>query len=212
MQVLSQNYQQFSFPNGLVKAHYYKRVPVDFQDKLLRGAFDEEDRKGLESPTLYSAQLPEILDWLHGFAKPQIFEEKADTTPLLLCNEMLSFNKVVFHYEGHPLSAQLIKRFVNLFGPAIKESGATIISPSFIPKSKMKEEQELIQLVNKATAETSFIKFNFNRVGDFWSYAVKQDATLLVIGKNYQADLAKILFHFYKERRKDKKLSFYLAS
>src|SRR5690606_39621062 len=54
------------------------------------------------------------------------------------------------------------------------------------PRSKMKEEQELIQMVTKATAETSFIKFNFNRIGDFWSYAVKHECTLLVTTKNYQ--------------------------
>jgi hypothetical protein len=105
----------------------------------------------------------------------------------------------------------LIRRFVELFELAIGNSSATIISPSFIPKSKMKEEQELIQLVTKTTAETSFIKFNFNRIGDFWSYAVKHECTLLVTTKNYQADLAKILFHFYKGGMWYNRLSFYLA-
>ena len=97
--------------------------------------------------------------------------------------------------------------FKNLIG----ESKATIISPSFIPKSKIREEQEIIQLVSSTTRETSFIKFNFNRIGDFWSYAVKHDCTLLVTTKNYQADLAKVLFHFYKGKIWSEKLSFYLS-
>ena len=75
----------------------------------------------------------------------------------------------------------------------------------------MREEQEIVQLVTGSTAETSFIKFNFNRIGDFWSYAVKHHCTLLVTTKNYQSDLAKVLFHFYKGGMWYDRLSFYLA-
>src|SRR5690606_8251812 len=98
----------------------------------------------------------------------------------------------LFHYDGTPASANLIKKFIGLFRHQIGESKATIISPSFIPKSKIKEEQELIQLVSQSTRETSFIKFNFQRIGDFWSYAVKHDCSLLVTTKSYQSDLAKV--------------------
>jgi len=66
-------------------------------------------------------------------------------------------------------------------------------------------------MVSKSTRETSFIKFNFLRIGDFWSYAVKHDCTLLVTTKNYQADLAKVPFHFYKGKMWSDKLSFYLS-
>src|SRR5690606_308876 len=103
--------------------------------------------------------------------------------PLLLYDEAFSFDRLLFHYQGTPESAQLIKRFVALFEANIKSSSATIISPGFIPKSKIKEEQELIQLITRATSETSFIKFNFSKIGDFWSYAVKHKCTLLVTTK-----------------------------
>ncbi len=211
MQMLSGTYQQFLFPRGLVREHYCQEVPADFQEGLFQTTLDEAPDAVTGNPHLYTARLSEILNWLHGLKNASILEEKPCITPLLLYDEVLSFEKLLFHYEGNPPSARLIRRFVELFEPALKKSSATIISPSFIPKSKMKEEQELIQLVNKATAETSFIKFNFNRMGDFWSYAVKHEYTLLVTTKNYQADLAKVLFHFYKGGMWYNRLSFYLA-
>lgn len=211
MEVLSGIYQQFLFPHELVRAHYYQKVPHDFQGGLPQDALKAAPDRMLGNPSLYTAQLPAILDWLHALKSPGILEEKPCITPLILYDEALSFDRLLFHYEGNPQSAQLIRSFVELFELAIGNSSATIISPSFIPKSKMKEEQELIQLVNKATAETSFIKFNFNRIGDFWSYGVKHECTLLVTTKNYQADLAKILFHFYKGGMWSTGLSFYLA-
>src|SRR5690606_28607479 len=103
---------------------------------------------------LFSANLLTILDWLHGLDKPSILEEKPCPTPLLLYDKSLSFDRLLFHYDGNPESAQLIKRFVAMFELNIRESSVTIISPSFIPKSKIKEEQALIQLITKATAET----------------------------------------------------------
>jgi hypothetical protein len=207
MQVLSRINQQFLFPRELVKAHYHQKVPGDFSQALR----DQASNGTVGDPSLYTAELPEILNWLHRLKAPGILEEKPCITPLLLFDGALSFDRLLFHYEGNPQSAQLIRRFVELFDLAIGNSSATIISPSFIPKSKMKEEQELIQLVTRNTADTSFIKFNFNRIGDFWSYAVKHECTLLVTTKNYQADLAKILFHFYKGGMWYNRLSFYLA-
>lgn len=207
MQVLSRINQQFLFPRELVKAHYHQKVPGDFSQALR----DQASNGAVGDPSLYTAELPGILDWLHQLKAPGILEEKPCITPLLLFDGALSFDRLLFHYEGSPQSAKLIRRFVELFELAIGNSSATIISPSFIPKSKMKEEQELIQLITKTTAETSFIKFNFNRIGDFWSYAVKHECTLLVTTKNYQSDLAKILFHFYKGGMWYNRLSFYLA-
>ena len=207
MQVLSRINQQFLFPRELVKAHYHQKVPGDFSQALR----DQPSDGTMGDPSLYTAELPEILNWLHRLKAPGILEEKPCITPLLLFDGALSFDRLLFHYEGNPQSAKLIRRFVELFELAIGNSSATIISPSFIPKSKMKEEQELIQLITKTTAETSFIKFNFNRIGDFWSYAVKHECTLLVTTKNYQSDLAKILFHFYKGGMWYNRLSFYLA-
>lgn len=207
MQVLSRINQQFLFPRELVKAHYHQKVPSDFSQAFREPGFDGT----VGVPSLYTAELPGILDWLHQMKAPDILEEKPCITPLLLYEGDLCFDRLLFHYEGNFQSAQLIRRFVELFELVIKNSNATIISPSFIPKSKMKEEQDLIQLITKSTAETSFIKFNFNRIGDFWSYAVKHECTLLVTGKNYQADLAKILFHFYKGGMWYNRLAFYLA-
>jgi hypothetical protein len=122
-----------------------------------------------------------------------------------------STDHLLFHYDGSVQSASIIRKFLESFGDIIKGSKATIISPSFIPKSKQRDEQELINQVAQATAETSFIKFNFQRIGDFWSYAVKHDCSLLVTTKNYQSDLAKVLFHFYKGDMWSDRLSFYLA-
>lgn len=210
MQLLSETYQQFSFPPELLKAHYASKLPLDFQQQMNPFKLDE-GVVPLGKPSLYTAHLPGVLDWLHGMEKANILEEKPCLTPLLLYDELSSFDRLLFHYEGNPQSAQLIRRFLELFELNIKNSSATIISPSFIPKSKMKEEHELIQLISKATAETSFIKFNFSKMGDFWSYAVKHECTLLVTTKNYQADLAKVLFHFYKGGMWYNRLSFYLA-
>jgi|SRR5690606_13731382 len=211
MQVSSVTFKQFSFPRELVKEHYWEKVPADFQRSLHKKDFGEGIGKSLGNPTLFTAQLSRVLDWLHGLTNPDILEEKPCITPLLLYNEAFSFESLLFHYQGTPESAQLIRRFVELFETNIKTSRATIISPGFIPKSKIKEEQELIQMITRATSETSFIKFNFNRIGDFWSYAVKHECTLLVTTKNYQADLAKVLFHFYKGGMWYGKLSFYLS-
>jgi len=211
MHVLPSAYEQFLFPGELVREHYFQKMPSGFSEELHKESSCEGDGRGFIRPTLYSANLLSILDWLHGLKKPGILQEKPCPTPLLLCENNLSFDRLLFHYDGNPESAQLIKRFLEMFELNIKGSNATIISPSFIPKAKMKEEQELIQLITRSTAETSFIKFNFNRIGDFWSYAVKNECTLLITTKNYQADLAKVLFHFYKGGMWYERLSFYLA-
>ncbi|MCH7409226.1 hypothetical protein MM239_07465 [Belliella sp. DSM 111904] len=199
-----------AMPEALITRHYCDCLPEGFAKNIGAGASGVYCSP--ESPaTLMTAHLPEVLNWLHGMEIPRGLLSVPCLTPVLLYDEVLSMDHVLFHYDGTPTSASLIRNFVSLFRKNIVESRATIISPSFIPKSKQKEEQDIIQLVGNATSETSFIKLNFNRIGDFWSYAVKHQCTILVTTKAYQADLAKVLFHFYKGGMWYSKLSFYLA-
>ncbi|AFL86256.1 hypothetical protein Belba_3773 [Belliella baltica DSM 15883] len=201
---------EFLIPNDLLAKHYCSSLPSNFPENLSKGAGSVMCNPN-QAPSLFSAHLPEVLDWLHGMDIPKGLEENPCQIPVLLFDKELTMEHLLFHYDGTPASAQLIFNFINLFKNTIKGSKATIISPSFIPKSKLREEQEIIQAVSNATFETSFIKFNFSRIGDFWSYAVKHKCTLLVTSKNYQADLAKVLFHFYKGGMWYNRLSFYLS-
>jgi hypothetical protein len=201
---------KFAVPEDIISPHYCGKLPIGFPGHLTGGG------NGLmcspeQEPSLYTAHLPEVLDWLHGLDKPRPLEEEPCEIPVLLFDREMSTESLLFHYDGTPASARLIRNFVDLFKENIKESKATIISPSFIPKSKLKEEQEIVQLLAQSTRETSFIKFNFTRIGDFWSYAVKHKCTLLVTTKYYQSDLAKVLFHFYKGGMWYDRLSFYLS-
>ncbi len=199
----------FAVPQEIIMSHYCNRLPRGFEKSIssVQGLMcDPKD-----GPTLFTAHLPKVLNWLHTLEKPRSLENEPCRTPVLIYDRELSFEHLLFHYDGTPMSAMLIQRFIELFAENIKNSKATIISPCFIPKSKLKEEQSVIQSVSQATDETYFIKFNFNRIGDFWSYAVKHKCTLLVTTKNYQADLAKVLFHFYKGGMWYDRLSFYLS-
>ncbi|WP_339922014.1 hypothetical protein [uncultured Cyclobacterium sp.] len=201
---------QFAFPSELITPHHEIPIPLGFGQRV-DGKVDKKQFHLATQPVLYTANLPSILDWLHRLDHPNPLEKDPCEIPVLLYDNGLSFDRLLFHYDGSPASAQIIKNFLHLFSDNLKNSKATIISPAFIPKSKLKEEQEIIQEVTNCTSETSFIKFNFNRIGDFWSYAVKQQVTVLVTTKNNQADLAKVLFHFYKGGLWYDKLSFYLA-
>lgn len=200
----------FAVPEEIIQTFYGKKVPEGFE-KWLELGFGKVEMGENTDPTLFLAHLPAVLDWLHGLALPRAIENEPCNIPVLLYDKELVFDRLLFHYDGTPASARLIKNFLNFFSNTIKHSRATIISPSFIPKSKLKEEQEIIQHVVQSTAEASFIKFNFCRIGDFWSYAVKHECTLLVTTKNYQTDLAKVLFHFYRGGMWYDRLSFYLA-
>lgn len=210
MQVKTEKLENFAVPEKIIASHFCDKLPSGFPVLLSKGGGGVmcSPEKG---PTLFTAHLPKVLDWLHGLDKPRALENEPCEVPVLLFDKELSTESILFHYDGTPNSAKLIRKFVSLFSENIRGSKATIISPSFIPKSKMREEQELVQLVSNATSETSFIKFNFNRIGDFWSYAVKHKCTLLVTSKNYQSDLAKVLFHFYKGGMWYNRLSFYLS-
>lgn len=210
MQGKVENMVKFAVPEDIISPHYCNKLPEGFPVHLTKGG------KGLicspeQGPSLFTAHLPEVLEWLHGLEKPKGLEEEPCRIPVLLYDREMSTESLLFHYDGTPASAKLIRNFIELFQENIKDSKATIISPCFIPKSKLKEEQEIVQLVTQSTAETSFIKFNFTRIGDFWSYAVKHKCTMLVTTKNYQSDLAKVLFHFYKGGMWYDRLSFYLS-
>lgn len=210
MQVRTEKLENFAVPEKIIASHFCEKLPLGFSSHLTKGG------TGImcspeQGPTLFSAHLPKVLDWLHGLDKPRALENEPCKIPLLLFDKEMSTERILFHYDGTPDSAKLIKNFISLFSENIKTSKATIISPCFIPRSKQREEQELVQLVSNATSETSFIKFNFNRIGDFWSYAVKHKCTLLVTSKNNQSDLAKVLFHFYKGGMWYDRLSFYLS-
>lgn len=151
MQVNSSVHRPFTFAPELVREHFGNRLPRNFMEQVgklpvtISDAQDSTDIK--DRPILYSAPLPGILDWLHGHENPQILEEKPCMTPLLLYDITPSTERLLFHYEGNPESANLIRHFMELFALNIKTSQAVIISPRFIPKSKVREEQELIQLV-----------------------------------------------------------------
>ncbi|TFV97093.1 hypothetical protein E4S40_00085 [Algoriphagus kandeliae] len=199
---------KFHLPDEIMREYNCPVLARDFwpgqEESLMCDSLDGD-------PSLVTIDLTKILDWLRQEELPKPLEKEVCDIPVLLFVPDFSTNHLLFHYDGTPQSAQLIRHFINLFQNKIKNSKATIISPSFIPKSKIKEEQELIQLVAKSTRETSFIKFNFMRIGDFWSYAVKHHCTLLVTTKNYQSDLTKVLYHFYKSKLWSDQLSFYLS-
>lgn len=160
---------------------------------------------------LFTINLNQVMGWLQEHDFPKTFEKEPCSTPLLLFVPEFSTKHLLFHYDGTTQSANLIKGFLKLFENMISKSKATVISPSFIPKSRLKEEQELIEMISSTTSETSFIKLNFLKIGDFWSYAVKHQCTLLVTSKSYQEELSKVLFSFYKGSLWDHNLSFYLA-
>ena len=198
---------KFEIPDEILIEFHTTRFCSDFQPSLHRCTGKNENLL----TTLFSVNLNKAIEWLHGNEIPKPLEKEICSIPVLLFVPEFSTDHLLFHYDGSLQSANLIRKFLVSFGDIIKDSKATIISPAFIPKSKQKEEQELISQVSQATAETSFIKFNFLRIGDFWSYAIKHDCSLLVTTKNYQSDLAKVLFHFYKGAMWSNRLSFYLA-
>lgn len=207
MELKSPQALRFELPEEVLKEFYCTELLETFVPNLPESSFCTDT----EEPALITIDLYKTLEWLHNHDLPKPIEKEVCSIPVLLYVKDFSTQHLLFHYDGTPNSADLIKRFIQLFGNLIPNSKATIISPSFIPKSKIREEQEIIQLVSTSTQETSFIKFNFSRIGDFWSYGVKHNCTLLVTTKNYQADLAKVLFHFYKGKIWSNQLSFYLS-
>jgi len=209
MQLKSKTLANFEIPEALLQLHCFSKAPAELITNNPPPLSIVTD--SVADPSLITGHLPQILEWLHGLDKPKMLERNTCDIPLLLFDHVISMDRILFHYDGTSNSAKIIKNFIALFSDLIQQSQVTIISPSFIPKSKLVEERQLIELISAHTAETSFIKFNFSKIGDFWSYATKHECHLLVTSKSYQSDLAKVLFHFYKGERWYDKLSIYLA-
>jgi len=203
----TKNYQRM--PEALLFPVYEKKMPSDFASPL----WQQKDFIKIpgKEVALLMASLPQVMDWLHSRGTTQMFTFSPCETPLLLLDKNVSFTRLLFHYDSTPGSAAVISAFLEMFELQIKESQSIIISPSFISKPKLAEEQSVIRLIQSHTKETSFIKFNFTKIGDFWSYAMQNNCSLLVTTKSYQADLAHVLFYFYKGERWPNRLSFYLA-
>jgi hypothetical protein len=197
-----------ALPVDVIREFYCNEVSATFSPSNSETGMSE----GVLKPTLFTVDLYKALNWLekNELAKP--IEKNVCDTPVLLFAPKFATDHLLFHYDGSSNSISVIKRFIALFSNVLHDSKATIISPSFIPKSKLREEQEIIQLIAAATKETSFIKFNFTKIGDFWSYGGKHGCTLLVTTKKYQEDLARVLFQFYKGRFWNDSLSFFLSA
>lgn len=207
METKNIHFNRFQLPPQILK---------EFHSKSLSSGFDPSVNSNphssiYDSPSLITVNLNLVLKWLLDHPIPRELEKDPCSVPVLLYVPNFSLDHVLFYYDGSSSSVTLIDQFLKLFGQLISQSKATIISPSFIPKSRQKEEEEVIQKISAATHETSFIKLNFSKVGDFWSYAVHHNCNLLVISKVYQYDLSKILFNFYNQGVWDENLSFYLS-
>lgn len=198
---------KFDLPTELINSYKKDKLEVGFDPAHLDKSHSVLDTHS----SLFTLELNQVLDWLLTHEYPRSLEKDPCHTPVLLFVPKFSLDHLLFHYDGTSKSAKIINKFLYLFQDLIKESKATIISPSFIPKSRSKEEQEIIQNISASTKETSFIKFNFMRIGDFWSYAVQHNCTLLVTTKTYQQELSNVLFDFYKGELWDDQLSFYLS-
>lgn len=198
---------KFGISEGITNEFFCPKLLESFNPSKPESGFYNNE----EEPSLLTMDLFKTLDWLHDHEYPRPLEKEVCNIPVLLYVPDFSTEHLLFHYDGSSNSVDLIRRFIFLFGDLIRGSKATIISPNFIPKSKIKDEREIIQLITSSTKETSFIKFNFSRIGDFWSYGVQNNCTLLVTTKHYQADLAKVLFHFYRGKIWSTELSFYLS-
>ena len=205
METKNIHFNRFQLPPQILK---------EFHSESLNSGFDPNVNSNssiYDSPSLITVNLNLVLKWLLDHPIPRELEKEPCSVPVLLYVPNFSLDHVLFYYDGSSSSVTLIDQFLQLFGQLISQSKATIISPSFIPKSRLKEEEEVIQKISSATKETSFIKLNFSKVGDFWSYAVHHNCNLLVISKRYQSDLSKILFNFYNQGVWDENLSFYLS-
>ncbi len=207
MKLKSVQAPRFGLGEDMVKEFFCTKVSESFDPSAPDNGICVQS----DEPTLFTMDLYKTLDWLHNHDYPRPLEKEVCSTPILLYVPDFSTDHLLFHFDGSSNSVELIRNFICQFGDLIRNSKATIISPNFTPKSKIREEREIIQLISSSTKETSFIKFNFSRIGDFWSYGVKNNCTLLVTRKDYQADLAKVLFHFYKDKIWSKRLSFYLS-
>lgn len=207
MELLPPKALKLELPADVFKEFFCKELSASFLPSLPQSSSCHDANK----PTLITVALAKALGLLetHDFLSP--LEKEDGDTPVLVYTPNFSAGHLLLHYDGSSNSTGLVKSFISMFGNLIQVSKATIISPSFIPRSKIREEQEVIQLVASSIKETSFIKFNFTSIGDFWAYAIQHKCTLLVTKKDYQAELAKTLLHFNKGKMRSGFPSIYLS-
>lgn len=196
---------QTEFPESLIQSVFDSQLPPSFSPKKSSSYIPSN------VPALYTLDLHKAFEWLYSHDLQKSLEFKSPTVPILLYAPKFSVQRLLFHYDGTPNSVELIRKFIHLFQLIISDSIATIISPNFIPKSKLREEQELIQFISVHTKEASFIKFNFSKIGDFWTYATQHHCTLLVTSKANQIALTKVFFQVYDDKLPNQDLSFYLS-
>ncbi len=198
MELNSPQIQRFELLETVLREFYGKRVP----ESGVSSAATDTNGIGKGSPSFFTVDLSETLTWLHDSGLPQSLDRDVCNVPVLLFAANFSTDHLLLHYDGTSESSELIKNFIKLFGNLIRQSKATIISPSFIPKSKIREEQEIIEMVVSLTKETSFIKLNFANLEEFYSYGIDHNCTLLITTKNHETDLAKILFQYSRIGRR----------
>ncbi|AWW32380.1 hypothetical protein DN752_20780 [Echinicola strongylocentroti] len=133
--------------------------------------------------------------------------------PVVIFDKKISLEKILLHYDGKEQSARNIKYFVSMFENELKQSQVTIISPDFIPKSRIPKEASLVQLLSKKSSETSFIKFNFTQIEQFWNYGMRERYTMIVTSKNYMEEFIELSGLLCKEKHEDVNncLSIYLV-
>lgn len=163
-------------------------------------------------PKLLVGELTKVSTWYkQKKLKPTEWRQSADI-PVVICGAKVSLEKVLLHYDGKAQTAKSIIRFVSIFEEELKYSQITIVSPGFIPKSKIREEASLVRLLSKKSQETSFIKFNFTQIEQFWQYAQKHNFTFLVTPKKYLSSLLHLLGSLHHPKPNSfLKLSIYLS-
>ncbi|GGZ14732.1 hypothetical protein GCM10007049_03340 [Echinicola pacifica] len=155
--------------------------------------------------------LPHIISWLKNKKNFLPLSEAKNQVPIIWYDQVINFDKILIHYDGSENSALIIHHFMEEMKEQLSNSSVTIISPRSLPKYRLADEQALVKSIQEYAKETSFIKLNFSKIGEFWSYAIKHDFKLLLTSKSYQDDLLKMMMHFDNQGIWGKRLSFYLG-
>ena len=99
MQVKTEKLENFAVPEKIIASHFCDKLPSGFPVLLSKGGGGVmcSPEKG---PSLFTAHLPKVLDWLHGLEKPRALENEPCEVPLLLFDKELSTESILFHYDG----------------------------------------------------------------------------------------------------------------
>ena len=90
------NTVNFAIPEEIIKSHYCEKLPSGFPVNLTKGGAGMMCNPH-QGPTLYTAHLPEVLDWLHGLEKPKALENEPCGIPVLLFDREMSTENLLFH-------------------------------------------------------------------------------------------------------------------